>query len=77
MEKNLEEKQLNYLLSLSKKNPNQLLYLLNLNYPTIAVKHEDFLSTKNRFLTILDLTNEPRHMHTEIVYIKRDPLNGI
>ena len=74
MKKNLEKTQLNYLLSLSKKNPQELLYLLNLHYPLIIIKREDFLSSKdflgqkNGFLSILDIGNESRHMHTEIDY---------
>lgn len=66
--RNLEEKQLNYLLSLSKQDPKEILYLLNLNSVLVIRKHEEFLSTKNGFLSILDLKHEPQHMETEIDY---------
>ena len=77
MEKYLENQQLNYLLSLSKKNPRELLYLLHLNYPSIAFKRDEFLNSKNSknfvssqngVLSILDLKNDSRHMEVEINY---------
>ena len=78
MENNLENKQLNYLLSLSKKNPRELFYLLHLNYPPIAFKRDEFLnsknflSSKNGVLSILDLKGESRHMDSYQVYMEED-----
>ena len=78
MENNLENNQLNYLLSLSKKNPQELFYLLNLNSALIIIKREeflsskDFLSSKNGFLSILDLEGESRHMDTYLSYDSYD-----
>ena len=66
MKKNLESKQLNYLLSLSKTQPQELLYLLNLNYPSTAFKCDEFviskmsLSEKNGVFSVLDLRGESR-----------------
>ena len=68
MTRNLEENQLNYLLSLSKTKPQELLYLLNLNYPSTAFRCDEFviskisLSEKNGVLSVLDLEGESRHL---------------
>ena len=74
MKKNLESQQLNYLFSLSKTKPQELLYLLNLNYPSTAFKRDEFLisknylSAKNGILSVLDLEGESRDMDTHIIY---------
>ena len=54
IQKSLPEKKLNYLLSLSKNDPKELLYLLNLNTPQILIKQEEFILKNSEFRSILD-----------------------
>ena len=69
MTRNLEEKQLHYLLLLSKTKSEQLLYLLNLNWPTAYKRDElviskNYFSVKNGVFSLLELEGESRDMDT-------------
>ena len=66
IQKNLPEKKLNYLLSLSKKDPKELLYLLNLNTPQIVIKQEEFILEDSKFKSILDVRGEYRFSYSRI-----------
>ena len=71
MTTNAEKKQLNYLSSLSKEKPSELLYLFNLNWLQIAYKDRELTIPKNYFnvrnevSSFLDLRGEPKNMPAE------------
>lgn len=65
---------LNYLLCLSKTNRNELLYLLKENNALPKKEEPEILVTKETTFfgvkSILDLQNQRRWFHTEIIYIE-------
>lgn len=69
-EKYLSEKQLNYLLCLSIKAPEELFYLLNLNVPEKSLKDEKGVIENSRLESVLDvdISNKFDYFQTEIVY---------